>query len=158
MATVGKALGDDGERFAARLLRERGYEVNFLPTNYKSYDLQVRRGEREFLVSVKVSQHKQHVRLGSRSSVSALTEGHFVFAFLPAGKRAVALQDGGYRLLIVPAEIARDDGLGIHDSYCAEKGIDKSFSVMVKGYSTHPRHTSVWPRWLTYSDAWRLLP
>jgi hypothetical protein len=43
-----------------------------------------------------------------------------------------------YTLLIIPAEVARDDALSIHDPYWMEKSRDPNiFSVMVKGYGSH---------------------
>ena len=157
MKLTSKQLGDAGEQHALELLQSRGYEVHKLPTNAPTYDLQVSRGTSTFLVSVKVSRDKQHVRLGARNSVLRLTSGNFVFAFMPSGKEELAsLEPTQYRLLIVPAEVARDDSLSIHDAYWAAKGGGASYSVMVKGYGSH--HRIMWPRWLSYAESWHLLP
>ena len=109
------------------------------------------------MVSVKVAREKQHVRLGSRRSVLGLGPGNFVFAFIPArGGQIQTLASSPHALLIIPAEVARDDALLVHDPYWIEKSQDPNiFSVMVKGYGSH--HQTIWPRWLEYRDAWHLL-
>ena len=157
MKLSSKQLGDAGEQHALDLLQLRGYDVLKLSTNAPTYDLQASRGGNTFLISVKVSRDKQHVRLGARNSVLRLASGNFVFAFLPSGKEELTLlEPSQYRLLIIPAEVARDDSLSIHDAYWAAKGGDASFSVMVKGYGSH--HRTMWPTWLSYAEAWHLLP
>lgn len=153
-----KELGDNGEHHVCELLRAHGYAATLLHVNAKTYDVQASRTDTTFMVSVKVSREKQHVRLGSRRSVLGLTPGNFVFAFIPTpGGQIQDLRQSPHTLLIIPAEVARDDALSIHDSYWIEKDKDpNTFSVMVKGYGSH--HLAMWPRWLAYRDAWRLLP
>jgi hypothetical protein len=152
-----KQLGDDGERYACELLRAHGFVADLLPVNAKTYDIRAGRGDMTFFVSVKVSRQKQHVRLGARRSVLGLTRGNFVFAFIPpAGGTIETLAGSPHTLLIIPAETVREDALPVHDRYWSEKDTDANgFSVMVKGYGGH--HRAIWPRWLTYKDAWHLL-
>jgi len=157
MRLTPKELGNLGEDHAAALLQARGYEVEKLPVNAPTYDLRVKGKNQEFFVSVKVSREKQHVSIGSRSSVLRLTKGNFVFAFMPnAVPEITALDPKQYRLLILPAETVRDESLLVHDAYWAEKGGDAGYRVMVKGYGSH--HRSIWPTWLEYAEAWHLLP
>lgn len=156
MKLSAKQLGDLGEAHAATLLRQRGFKVSQLPANYPTYDLEVTGKGRNFLVSVKVSRKKQHVSIGSRSSVLRLSEGNYVFAFMPDGVPELTVLDPSqYRLLILPAERVRDDSLQVHDAYWAAKGGDVGYRVMVKGYGSH--HRDMWPQWLQYTDAWELI-
>lgn len=158
MPTAGQLLGDLGEQIASELLRSRGYGVKPLQKNAPTYDLEVSIGMARFQVSVKVSREKQHVRLGSRNSVVRLTDGNFVFAFMPIlGKSEICLDNGEYTLLILPAKKVRTDGLSVHDKYWSDRGKSSNeFSVMVKGYGSHHRH--IWPEWMSHADAWHLLP
>ena len=158
MLLTSKELGDDGEAHACELLRAHGFTATLLRINTKTYDIQASRGSANFMVSVKVSREKQHVRLGSRKSVLGLMPGNFVFAFIPAvGGQVHTLASSPHALLIIPADVARDDALLVHDPYWNEKSKDPNiFSVMVKGYGSH--HRTMWPRWLKYRDAWHLLP
>lgn len=157
MRISAKDLGNIGEQCAAELLLSSGYTVSVLPINSPTYDLHAVRDGASFYISVKVSRDKQHVRLGSRNAVNRLTVGNFVFAFLPKlGTELVTLDAGTYTLLILPAEVAREDSLRVHDDYWAAKTEGKSYSVMVKGYGRH--HREIWPKWLSYADAWHLLP
>jgi hypothetical protein len=156
MRLSAKQLGDLGEAHAATLLRERGFAVDQLPVNFPTYDLEVTGKGRHFFVSVKVSREKQHVSIGSRSSVLRLSEGNYVFAFMPNGvPELTALSPAQYRLLILPAERVRDDSLRVHDAYWAVKGGDTGYRVMVKGYGSH--HREMWPQWLRHTDAWQQL-
>ena len=157
MRLTSKQLGDAGEAHALALLQSRGYEANLLRTNAPTYDLSVSGNGVNFFVSVKVSREKQHVRLGSRNAVLRLVRGNFVFAFLPNDRQELtAFEPGKYRLLILPAQLAKEDSLSIHDAYWAAKGGDANYSVMVKGYGSH--HRTMWPKWLSYTDAWNILP
>ena len=158
MHATRKQLGDHGEDHACHLLRAHGYTAKLLRVNAKTYDVEAGLADKTFMVSVKVSREKQHVRLGSRRSVLGLTEGNFVFAFLPLpGSQIEDLGQSPHALLIIPAEAAREDALSVHDLYWSEKKKDPNiFSVMVKGYGSH--HVTIWPRWLTHRDAWHLLP
>ncbi|MCA9232511.1 MAG: hypothetical protein KDA57_17815 [Planctomycetales bacterium] len=155
-----KKLGDEAEVYAARLLSERGYSPSLLPTNYPTFDIEVN-GRVSFNVSVKASAEKQHVRLGARRSAKGLTAGSFVFAFMPVpGSKVLTLKKGGYRLLIVPGDIARDDAIALADSYAIHRGIEGEYgySLMVKGYSKRPHQVEVWARWAKYEEAWGQLP
>jgi hypothetical protein len=157
-ATASKKLGDEGESHALALLHSRGFSARLLPPNSKTYDIEASRNGVSFLVSVKASRQKQHVRLGSRNSVSNLTDGNFVFAFLPPpGRELTAFEDNAYVLLILPASMVRADSLRIHNAYWAQRRRESNaFSVMVKGYGGH--HRDMWPRWLAFRDAWTQLP
>jgi len=150
-------LGRAGEDFTVALLGSKGFVASKLRVNAPTYDLEVVRGSSRFFVSVKVSREKQHVRLGSRRSVLNLTQGNFVFAYMPPVGARIDGFPSPYVLLILPAEIARDEALSIHDRYWINKSKDpNTFSVMVKGYGSH--HREMWPRWLSYQEAWGLLP
>jgi hypothetical protein len=153
-----RQLGEAGETYTRALLESKGYSAALLPVNAPTYDLAVSRDGKAFLVSVKVARDKQHVRLGARNSVLGLASGNFVFAYLPPiGGSIRDFHSGAHTLLILPAEVARDDSLSIHDPYWIEKDKDPNiFSVMVKGYGSH--HRAMWPRWLNYREAWHLLP
>ena len=158
MRLSSKELGNHGEDHTRRLLDLKGYTATLLRVNAPTYDLEVTRGTERFLVSVKVSREKQHVRLGARRSVLGLIKGNFVFAYVPVLKQSIEnLQSSPHTLLILPAEVAREDSLSIHDPYWIEKNKDPNvFSVMVKGYGSH--HCTMWPQWLSYKEAWHLLP
>lgn len=151
-------LGSDGEDYALESLRTRGYKVRKLPANTATYDLAVEHANGDFLVSVKVSRTKQHVRLGTRDSVLRLSKGNFLFAYMPTpGCEIEHLSSTPHVLLILPAEIARSDSLLIHDKYWEDKGRKPdAFSVMVKGYGSH--HREMWPQWMQFQNAWHLLP
>lgn len=158
--TDSRALGDAAEAFAKKLLEARGYAASMLPTNSPTYDLEVA-GNCRFYVSVKASRSRQHVRLGSLSTVQRLQEGSFVFAFMPIpGRGELMIPDGPYRLLIVPGAVARDDSIALHHSYHAARGTDPitGYSLIVKGYSRRQHQRDVWARWAAYEDAWSLLP
>ena len=66
MRVSAKQLGDHGEEFTCRLLRQKGFSAELLSVNARTYDIVAGRGADEFLVSVKVAREKQHVRLGAR--------------------------------------------------------------------------------------------
>ena len=151
-------LGKHGEDFATRLLEDRGYKVEPLPTNSPTYDLKVVADATTFLVSVKVSRTRPHVRLGQRKSVLGLESKHFVFAFSPqSGGEIENLSVSPYELLILPAAKVRSDSLAIHDRYWNERSKDPNiFSVMVKGYDRYGRPT--WQDWQQYLGAWSQLP
>ena len=154
-----KQLGDAGENHAVALLEKKGYKAEKLEINAPTYDIRASKSGKDFLISVKVARDKQHVRMGSRRSVLRLEKGNFIFAFIPTEKgcEITELKPEQYRLLILPAEFAREDALSIHDPYWDSKSKDKNgFSVMVKGYGSY--HQKMWPNWLEYTDAWHLLP
>ena len=155
-----KDLGDHAESLVQLLLHERGYNADLHPINNPVYDLIVD-ASTPFNVSVKASRTMQHVRLGSLRSVARLSSGNFVFAFMPlVGKREIALAEGKYRLFIIPADVARDDGIATRQSYLQLRELDESYSysLMVKGYSKREHQVQVWSRWAQYENAWHLLP
>ena len=157
------ALGDAGEDAALRLLHERGYVgARKLPLNTPVVDIEVP-GLQPFCVSVKAARVRQHVRLGSYRSVQQLGAADFLFAFLPAGRGPISFEPGGYQLLILPGEVAREDAYAVTDSYHGERGkLDwqdsYNFPMFVKGYSRRPIQAETWARWLGYRDRWNLLP
>jgi hypothetical protein len=154
---TGKELGDAGEKLAVDLLSAWGYSATCLPTNNRTYDIRASRNGMEFFVSVKVSRNRAHVRLGSRRSVSRLSQGNFVFAFLPKNGQHISLAAGDYRLWIIPAEVAKTDSLKVYDAYWSAKGSnEESYSVIIKGYDRNQRE--IWNRWGTFENAWHLLP
>ncbi len=160
-ASVGsKDLGDHAESVAHLLLHEHGYNADLHRVNNPVYDLSVDVAS-PFNVSVKASRTQQHVRLGSLKSVLQLSPGNFVFAFMPVvGRKEIALVDGGYRLFIIPAETARDDGIAVRNSYLEHRNLDQSdsYSLMVKGYAKREHQVQVWSQWAQYESAWHLLP
>jgi hypothetical protein len=151
-------LGKHGEEFTAQLLEAQGYGVEFLSRNSPTYDLKVSIGTESFLISVKVSRTKQHVRLGQRKSVLGLTNKNFVFAYAPRNVGEIQnLNLSPYQLLIIPGEVARIDSLQIHDAYWAERSKDPNiFSVIVKAYDRYGR--PAWQNWQKYDSAFNLLP
>lgn len=157
MRYTAKELGDAGEDHVVTLLQARGYRAEKLPANSPTYDVRASINGHEFFVSVKVSREKQHVRLGARTAVLRLVEGNFVFAFMPLVRQEItAFEPEHYQLLILPAALVREDSVPVHDAYWAARGSGTGYSVMVKGYGRN--HREIWPRWLQYRDAWRLLP
>jgi hypothetical protein len=153
-------LGNHGEDYAASLLKSRGYSVDFLPTNTPTYDLKVCSASGTFLVSVKVSRSKRHVRLGQRKSILGLEAGNFVFAFAPPADATTEIERldvSPYDLLILPGEKVKTDSVAIHDAYWLERSRDpNSFSIIVKAYDRYGRPT--WDSWQQFKSAWHLLP
>jgi hypothetical protein len=159
---MSKELGDRGEALAAQLLTKRGYQVNHIGGNYPVVDLLIS-GSTPFRVSVKTSASKEHVRLGTEKSVSNLRDDDFLMAFLPRQHGKLDLSTGVYRLLIMPAHVARDDALRVHRSYLALRASSGgshsgNAGIMVKGYSRRPDQIEAWKRWLTFEERWDLLP
>ena len=153
-------LGDHAESVAQLLLHHHGYNANLHPVNNPVYDLLVD-GTPQFNVSVKASRTQQHVRLGSLRSVAQLQAGNFVFAFMPTlGQKEISLTDSDYRLLIIPAEVARDDAIAVRNSYLEHRGLDQSYnySLMVKSYARREHQVQVWAKWAQFENAWHLLP
>jgi hypothetical protein len=153
--TAGRVLGDNGEAVVLRMLRERGYQADLLPTNFRTYDIQVLGRGIKFCVSVKTARNRQHLRLGSRASVDRLGEGNFVIALLPQGG-TIDLDAQRFSLLVLPAAEVRDFALRLHDAYWAERPGRTQYSVMIKAYDA--RHANVWERWRANEGAWHLLP
>lgn len=160
---MSKALGDAGELFVVELLRARGYAVAHIGGNYPVIDLEVD-ATRPFRVSVKTSQSKRHVRMGTEASISQLRDDDFLFALLPTSKTSVLrLAPGGYDLFIIPGLTARTDALHVHHTYLAEPGRSgsarsASAGVMVKEYSSRLPQREAWGRWVQFRESWSLLP
>jgi len=160
---MSKAVGDEGEAFVAELLRGRGYTVHHIGGNYPVIDLEVQ-ASRPFRVSVKTSLSRRHVRMGREASVVQLRQDDYVFALMPiAGSMMTVLQSGGYDLLIIPGDVAREDALHVHRGYLANpsrSGQPRTggAGVMVKEYSGRPQQRQVWERWLDFREAWSRLP
>jgi hypothetical protein len=155
-----KDLGNEAESVAQVLLHEHGYNADLHRVNNPVYDLAVQ-ASTPFNISVKASRKNQHVRLGTLQSVMQLSTGNFVFAFMPkVGLKEISFSEGLYRLLIVPAEIARDDGIATRKSYLEYRGLDEtySYSLMVKGTSRREHQVQVWSQWAQFEEAWHLLP
>lgn len=154
-------LGNRGEDFVNGFLARRGYSTTRLGGRFATYDIQVNSTDRPFMVSVKTSRNRQHVRLGSEKSVTRLSAPHFVIAVMPLDAEGdVVLESGKCRVLVIPAEVAKADGLRVTETYFAEDSTRKRWeTVIVKGYSRRPIQEETWERWLSnYSDAWHLLP
>lgn len=154
--TSAKLLGDEGEKFALRLLVDHGHAASLLPTNFPTYDIKVDCGATTFFVSVKTARERQHLRLGKRSSVERLSEGNYVFAFLATDPSGIRFTPEGYVLLILPAAEVREFAIPLHDAYWAAKGKPDGYTVMIKAYDR--RHAELWSKWLRYQDAWAQLP
>ena len=160
---MNKRIGDAGEILAAKLLRDKGYNVEMIGGNYPVIDLIVR-GQNEFRVSVKTSNMKHHVRLGRDTSLDQLRDDDFVFAFLPIEPdQEIGFSDGEYRVLIIPGKMVREDALAVHHAYLGSKsksGVTRTGSagVMVKGYSRKPIHMETWAKWMKFEARWELLP
>jgi len=151
-----RSIGDQGEQQAVALLVERGYLAElFGNRNNPIYDIQVG-GRGPFRISVKTSRTKQQVCLGKLNSVKQLAHGDFVFAFMPAiGTSQIDFDAGSFRLLIIPAEQAREDTLELLNSYCQRKGFDaETFSSYLLVKKKH----DVWDRWSEFENAWQFLP
>ena len=157
-----RVLGEAGEDQALSLLHAKGYSTaQKLRVNSPVVDIEVP-GPRPFRVSVKAARDRQHVRLGSYRSVRQLGPADFLFAFLPVGKQPISFEPGGYRLLILPGEMVREDAFAVTDSYHAERGRPDwqdsyNFSMFVKGYSRRPIQAETWARWLAHHDRWDIL-
>lgn len=159
---MNKELGDLGEKFSAKLLQERGFNVEHLGGNYPVVDLLVA-GSSSFRVSVKTSLSKQHVRLGKEKSVSSLQNTDFVLAFLPPIGTLLDFDSNAYRTLILPGMMARNDAIHVHRSYLAKKsntGLDRSGNagILIKGYSRRVEQVETWKRWMEFEDRWDILP
>jgi len=143
-----RQFGENARHLAVSLLEERGYRAKILPHNYPTYGVEVE-GQVRFYVSVKASRSKQHVRLNVWSSVENLSEGNFVFAFMPRLESFdTDLESGLYGLLIIPTAIALDDAMAATESYVMERARPESEkyhrSLMVKGYSGRAHQKEIW--------------
>ena len=160
---MNKRIGDEGEAFAAELLRLRGYRVREIGGNYPVIDLEVE-GSSCFRVSVKTSASKRHVRMGREASVGQLRGDDFIFAFMPQLNASfIDLSAGKYDLLIIPGAMARQDALWVHKTYLANSSssggtLSGSAGVMVKSYSKRIQQREVWERWIRCLDNWSALP
>lgn len=160
---MSKLIGDAGELLVEQLLKDKGYQPEQLPPNYPVVDLTVNASP-PFRVSVKTSKAKHHVRLGRDTMLEQLPDNDFVFALMPRDPNGqIGFHTGQYRLLILPGDMVRNDGLAIHNAYLQGKlksgGVPSgSAGVMVKGYSKKPIHQTTWTKWMTYENRWDLLP
>lgn len=162
MPTREMQLGDEGEEYACELLRARGWTTRRLGLS-KLVDIEASRDGRTVFISVKTSRTKQHARLGPLSIVRQFRDEHVYMILLPAEKLgAIQLSPGGYKLLIVPGRMAREDALYVTETYLSEPKRDgtrrkDTGSVMVKGYSTRPVQKEAWARWLMFQERWDIL-
>ena len=129
-------IGREAEDLAALLLREHGFEVvnlNDRQPNYPLYDLAATRNGREIEVSVKCARAKRELRLGSPNQLVKLSDNCVVMALIPASKGVeISLNPGGYELLIIPGQTARDEALEAHNHYASSHPGSANHSVMVK--------------------------
>lgn len=150
-----------GEKFVHQSLVRRGYRAELLRRNYPTYDIRTGSARGECMVSVKTSKSSQHVRLGKERAIEQLTRGNFVIALMPFdGQEEITIEPGKCRVLVIPAEVAKADGMKVTEEYYAESKTRKRWGeVIVKGYSSKRSHPQVWAHWIAeFSDAWHLLP
>lgn len=162
------AVGDAAEAEAARLLRDRGFEVqnlNDLTKNHMTYDLLAARNGTSFKISVKCARAKRDLSLGPPRSLLRLEEGSFMIAFLPASKGSECrIESGEYELWIVPAEAIKKDALAVHASYWGEdQSKYESNTVRIKDKVDRPNSRSgsgqLFAQWARqYRDGWKFLP
>lgn len=152
----GMALGRRGELIARQLLIAKGYRAHLCRPNFPTYDIDVFNGPNKFQVSVKVARRNQQLMLGSRASTARLSEGHFLFAFIPNEGAEVDFKRRDWRLLILPAMLVRDHAIEAHDAYWRAKGVTSSFPILVK--ASNAVHQAAWARWLEFEEAWEVLP
>jgi hypothetical protein len=81
---------------------------------------------------------------------------------MPAiGAREINFAADGFRLLIIPAEVAREDSMAVRKTYLEWKGYDSesyNYSLLVKGYSRREHQVEIWRTWTKFEHAWALLP
>ncbi len=163
-----KRIGDAGEAEALRLLQERGYtgfNLNEKQPNAWTYDLEISTLRGRVKISVKTARAKRDISLGTPRSLERLADEAFVMILMPTAKKhEIQIHPGGYHLLIVPGQVARDEALAMHRDYWGEE-LTKAAknTVRIKDEVNRPgsrsRAGQVFARWnATYRDAWHLLP
>jgi hypothetical protein len=160
--------GDRAETLAADLLRLRGYEVRNLNErrpNYPTYDLETTGADSTFRISVKARRNVWQINVGKEPAVRRLADDSYVMAFMPEEHGTeIDLDAGRYKLLIVPGNIAREEGLHIHHIYLASPKRDgtprsPNAGIIVKVNGVTEANRETFRRWLeTYEDAWSILP
>jgi hypothetical protein len=165
---MSNGLGVHAEALAAELLGNRGYDVRNLNerrANYPTYDLEVTGRATTFRVSVKARSTEWQINVGKERAVERLSNDSFVMAFLPSEHRQpISLRDHRYRLLIVPGNVARDEGLHQHRVYLSTPKRDgtprsPSAGVIVKWNGVTEVNRATFRRWLAdYEEAWHVLP
>jgi hypothetical protein len=131
-----QSIGKQTEDLAADLLRQHGFAVRNLNEerfNHPLYDLIAVKNGNEILVSVKCARAKRELRVGSPSILPKMRDDCVVMAFLPTEKgKEIEFSPGGYELLIVPGQVARDEALAAYYHYIATHPGSVGHSVMVK--------------------------
>jgi hypothetical protein len=131
-----RSIGRQAEDLAADLLRQRGFVVRNLNEerfNHPLYDLVAVKNGNEMLVSVKCARAKRELRVGSSQMLREMRDDCMVMAFLPVSKsKEIEFSPGGYEVLIIPGQVAREEGLAVHNHYIATHPGSVGHSVMVK--------------------------
>jgi transcriptional regulator with XRE-family HTH domain len=141
--------GQWGQDMAQRIFEGLGFNVELneeFPTN--SNALLVSRKSLvpdkmvQFLLLPKTSKTSRQIRLGGREFVANRRDGEFYIAFLPKAGESSVFRDP--EIFLIPANVARDDGLLVTDVYEARGG--KSAGIIIKDVEREP-HKSIIARW-----------
>ncbi|MGY3436778.1 MULTISPECIES: hypothetical protein [unclassified Marinovum] len=161
-------IGDMGEAEALSLLQGRGYKcenLNDKRRNAWTYDLEIGTARGKFLVSVKTARAKRDISLGRPLSLKRLENDAFMMILMPSGKnQETRFEPGGYHLLILPGQVARDEALSSHYHYWgndSEKAENNTVRIKDKLDRPGGRSNSgeVFSSWNDrFRDAWHLLP
>ena len=159
-----RVIGDLGEDTAKHLLENRNFEVEVLPTNYRTYDLIARKNGREIWVSVKTCRNeKRELRIGNINALRRLRDEDVMICLLSRRKgEEIDLASGDIEIWIVPGGVARDEGIAVHEHYHKDTPLDHSsrkHTVMVKDKIDKPNGRSIagaaFHRWSEkYRDNW----
>jgi HTH-type transcriptional regulator, competence development regulator len=95
-----------------------------------------------FTVFPKTSRISRQIRLGSAEFVSKRGDHEFYFAFMPSIKGKPVFNE--FDIFVVPATLARNDGLFVNEVYEARGG--KSAGIILKDIQREP-HKSIMARW-----------
>ena len=94
-----------------------------------------------------------------------LSDDSYLMAFMPEKHgAAIDLATGRYKLLIIPGDVARTDGLRIHHLYLASPKRDgtarsPNAGIIVKVNGVTEENRKTFQHWLaSYEDAWSTLP
>jgi hypothetical protein len=160
-------VGDRGELLVKNLLENRFFEVEMLRRNYPTYDLIARKNGTEVWVSVKTCRDKKrNLRIGKTNILEKLRDEDVMICLLPSEKGVdIDLDGDNYELWIVPGNIARKEGIAIHEHYHKETPIDhpsRNNPVMVKDKLDNTNGRSIagaaFYRWAEkYKDNWNHL-